>query len=873
MKKIKLINHEQARALFISNRWINIDDFCISIGKEEKETILVNANEANSEAIGDFIKVNVGTEYHIPLSEFDNEIEVSLNDIKDLGALLSLNKKPYLLRVYRSATEEKINKIGILYSELRIIDFGTGWNETIQNLQCIASCKDLNIINLDGCENLRDISLLPNFKKLSQLFIDGFKDLSQLKYISECKNLQINLFSLDLSRNEKLVDITPISEFYHLKKLNLSNCKNLTDLSPLSGLKNLESLDLSRCENLTDLFPIGELSALKSLDLSQCKNIADLTPLKELKVLSSLNLWICGNIKNFSPLGNLKALNWLSLGYCKNLTNLEPLKELTALKYLCLESCENITDLSILKCLNSLNHLILSYCNSINDLSILNDLKSLIRLDLISCKNITDLSILSSLSNLNKLELSFCENITSLNPLSELVSLNSIVLNGCSKVIFIKPLLSLNLLSSISLDDCSNIRDFESLSSLPQLRELNWVNPVACTEILMQSACNRSDSAYIEENMNQWIYELELSKDANIFALKLLNCLSHTDKTFQLKFLQEISTKIRSRGMQSEDKNDIENYTWEKWCSHVVNHPLEKALECLESAINELDVFRETESLLGPIILAYSELADLHTFERDFLLQRVKNVLHIVDEHNEELRQIAPSAAVFYATLKMREEVLFWLAKATDQKESQWREKVILALVKHYSRKENFSEARRLLNEMKTQDQKDLAIAFIAENMAHKYPLEAGFLLDEIKDLQVSSHAAQKMLRQPAMFTKPQSIYQLLLHLQATPIELATCLEFIIENDITGKFADTLRSLFVQNVASAPSPSKLLELCEHKAVGEFVKPRTLLKFKIYLKEKTTEENVSAIPLFISELQKHELIDSEEAAELSKLMKM
>jgi hypothetical protein len=442
----------------------------------------------------------------------------------------------------------------------------------------------------------------------------------------------------------------------------------------------------------------------------------------------------------------------------------------------------------------------------------------------------------------------------------------------CYKIVLIKPLHTLNCLSSLKLNDCPNIRDFDILSSLLQLRELIWIDPVACSEVLMQRACNREDVFHIENKMQEWINAIQLCKNPNSFIGTLLTTLRQTSQSFQYTHLLGITQEIRLRGVQSDVLNDINVESWENWCSIVINLPLQEALECLDLAIADLDIERETEVVMGPVIVAYSDLAELYPKEKENFLQIVKNILQLLDGHAEEERQIAPSAAVFYASLKMREEVLFWLDKATDEKAPQWRERVLLALIKHYSRNEKFSEAQRLLDEMIIQDEKDMAIATIAEHMASKHPVDAGFLLDEIKDLRISSSTAKKMLAEPAMFVKPQSLYQLLLHLQETPDELADCLEAIISKDTTGKSADALRNLFVKKIISEPSALKFLELCEHKAISDFVKPRALEKFKKYLTEKSEIESTTAIPFFILALREHELINMEEADELTQQMK-
>lgn len=149
------------------------------------------------------------------------------------------------------------------------------------------------------------------------------------------------------------------------------------------------------------------------------------------------------------------------------------------------------------------------------------------------------------------------------------------------------------------------------------------------------------------------------------------------------------------------------------------------------------------------------------------------------------------------------------------------------ALVKHYAHKENFTEARQLLDEMQIQDEKDHAIAALAQAMAASHPVEAGFLLDEIQEASISSESARKLLQQPSMLLAPQGIYQVLLHLQSNPDELASALEMIIERDTVGSIAESVKQLFIQTPASGPSAAVLLELCKHPSIADFVKPRAL----------------------------------------------
>lgn len=231
----------------------------------------------------------------------------------------------------------------------------------------------------------------------------------------------------------------------------------------------------------------------------------------------------------------------------------------------------------------------------------------------------------------------------------------------------------------------------------------------------------------------------------------------------------------------------------------------------------------------------------------------------------------SPIGCRVFASLNKRDDVLYWLQKATDAKAPIWRERVLNALVKHYAHKENFTEARQLLDEMQIQDEKDHAIAALAQAMAASHPVEAGFLLDEIQEASISSESARKLLQQPSMLLAPQGIYQVLLHLQSNPDELASALEMIIERDTVGSIAESVKQLFIQTPASGPSAAVLLELCKHPSIADFVKPRALEKYKSELQERVNRELSQSVPNLIAEMQNAALLEDDEAQELTILM--
>ena len=611
------------------------------------------------------------------------------------------------------------------------------------------------------------------------------------------------------------------TRFPDLCIVDLFGCRNLNDLSPLSGLHALTNLNLCQCANLTDLSPLSGLHALTNLDLSQSQ-FNDLSPLSGLHALTNLNLRNAGGINDLSPLTGLQALTNLNLEGCYDLTDLTPLGGLHALTNLDLSNCANLTDLGPISCLHAL----------------------------------TDLN------------LARCSKLTGLNPLSGLHALTNLNLARCSKLTKVEAIIKLENLEDLNLSDCPNIRDFKKLEGLVRLKELEWIDPVACTEVLMAIAYNQNSISFIELYLEVWTQELLLSKDAVLFSSLLLNCINCIEPKTRKTHLEELSTAMRKRGIESESSNDLDAFTWDTWCNLVLDLDADEAFACFELAVNELNISRETEIILGPVVIAASEFIQKHPSEKEKTVHWVNEQLNQLENYPQETRQIAPSAAVFFASINKKEEVLFWLQKATDEKAPLWRERVILALINYYANVGNFSEARRLLDEMQIQEEKDKAISSLAQVMAANFPIEAGFLLDDIEQTSISTATALNLLQQPAMLREPQGIYQLLLHLQSNPDELASTIEIMIQQDTEGKVASSLKQLFLESQASGPSASVLLELCKHPAISNYVKPRALEKYKAQLHERLDLEMTVSVAHLIDEMLQQNMIDEEEAHELT-----
>ena len=89
----------------------------------------------------------------------------------------------------------------------------------ISNISNIKFDKYKNLIELDlqGCENIKDYSIISKLEKLENLTIYG-SNISDISFLIKNNNI---------------------------KKLNLQGCKNIKDYSFISKLEKLENLNLS----------------------------------------------------------------------------------------------------------------------------------------------------------------------------------------------------------------------------------------------------------------------------------------------------------------------------------------------------------------------------------------------------------------------------------------------------------------------------------------------------------------------------------------------------------------------------------------------------------------------------------------------------
>jgi Leucine-rich repeat (LRR) protein len=260
--------------------------------------------------------------------------------------------------------------------------------------------QDLKIVSIYTNEFDEKGALLSWWKQLSfewQSILQRKLNITDSVDLADIKNIA-SIEALDLSGNEYIQNIEPLTQLAGLQVLNLSNT-NITDISPIRNLTDLVELNVSntptedisalkyadklvrlninntvvsdisvlermtRLENLevsgtkiTDFYPLSYLSSLKFLNLEGTP-ISNLSPVDSLSNLTELNASRT-LVENVSPLRTLKNLAVLDIDSTK-VSYIQPLSELQNLKILRM----NYTLISDLHALEGLPHIERIYCD------------------------------------------------------------------------------------------------------------------------------------------------------------------------------------------------------------------------------------------------------------------------------------------------------------------------------------------------------------------------------------------------------------------------------------------------------------------------------------------------------------------------------
>lgn len=126
----------------------------------------------------------------------------------------------------------------------------------------------------------------------------------------------LDVKTLEISNNNKIINIEDVKKFPNLTQLSIYNCQ-VKDISPIEDLENLQLLDISY-NNIYDISCIANCCCLKEVNLTK-NHITDILPLCELPGLRELYI-ASNNIgevpDEFQKLSKLIILDISANGLC-----------------------------------------------------------------------------------------------------------------------------------------------------------------------------------------------------------------------------------------------------------------------------------------------------------------------------------------------------------------------------------------------------------------------------------------------------------------------------------------------------------------------------------------------------------------------------
>ncbi len=448
---------------------------------------------------------------------FDNTKVKSLNGIEKMQALERV-----------SFSNTPITDISLLenFKNLKIIHFD---NTKVSSLE---SLENLNpsIIYCDntGITKKMADAYMQNHKNTlvvynSAVWTKWWKDLSpewkkvfaQIMKTDKPDKIALHklglIKELDISGNEDIAELSPVSNLIHLEKINISNTK-ITDLSILSKLIELKEI-ICKLTGITDLTPIGNLSNLEFLDIrSTSINQLPLMGCDKLETLYADNTDING-LLSIANLKNLKLIYADNTKLDKMAVSLFKVRKPEAVVVYQTEELKkwwNLLDknwktvfkekIQASKKLDRLQLAQISYITELDlknnsGISSLKPVEMLTQLQVLKFTDtdVMDLSALKNLTNLTKLK---CARnpIRSLEPLKNLTKLEFL---DCSntQVDDLSPIANLKELKILKITGTKvkNLNALENMHNLVHLEfsstPVRWLKPIWNLEQLQTVKC------------------------------------------------------------------------------------------------------------------------------------------------------------------------------------------------------------------------------------------------------------------------------------------------------------------------------------------------------------------------------------------------
>ncbi|XP_043696358.1 disease resistance protein RPV1-like [Telopea speciosissima] len=406
-----------------------------------------------------------------------------------------------------------IQYISDVPSSLTILDAADC--HSMEKLSALSCLKNLERLNLDGCQRLAEIEFLDGFDSLELLTMEDCRLLRKMPKLSYSKKLKELIFS----GSSILSEIEDLEGLDSLELLTIMQCQSLKKISKLSDSRRLRVLEIYDCKELSEIEGLEDLESLTILKMIGCPSIKRLPDLSNLKKLEELyiepreesgmlklseigslegleslrELWITGaiSLKTLPDVSTLKNLKSILLGRLYSMERLPNLSNFNKLKELWIEKCGKLTEIPGLHRLESLQKLELCGSTTIERLPDLSNLKDLEYLCITGYNKLTEIPGLDRLESLENLYIRECMSLERLPDLSNLNKLLKLCIEDCEKLTEIQGVDKLESLEELKLCMCTSI---ESLPDLSNLRKLKYLHITHCKKLIKIQGVDRLES-------------------------------------------------------------------------------------------------------------------------------------------------------------------------------------------------------------------------------------------------------------------------------------------------------------------------------------------------------------------------------------------
>lgn len=505
---------------------------------------------------------NTGIDDLAAISEYKNlkDLQMENTMVSDLEAISGLKSLIYL-NIDNSPISDLKSIEELL--DLRIVSCN---NTLIQSIDPLKKMDQLNILYVDNTE-ITSLKPLDGKEKLTKIYCDNtllgkqkalffMSENPQVLVVYESRKLQkwfknlpeiwveifvyyvdINIenpskeelhqvagiLEIDLSEQDDVVSIEPLSQIQNLKKLNLSKT-SVESLEPLYELRDLNWLDISYSK-VNSLAPLENNHSLNYLNISNTK-IQSIAALEEASSLNKLNMENTP-IANINPIMGLSGLRELRADKTEIAKSDFESFIIRNSRCLCVYQSENLN--SWWNELSSTWQEVFMKTQKWDNTPNTKELHQLIKqteLSIENNRNITSIKELEDFVFLKKLKISG----TQVSDVSSLAKLSRIQTLDLSQT----PILNLDVLAELPLLESVNI-------SNTQISYLDWVGQLTKLQLLDISGTQVKN---LKALSTLYMLETLIAYNTRIANLKPLNEL------VSLRKLKIYNTKVSSKKVE-----------------------------------------------------------------------------------------------------------------------------------------------------------------------------------------------------------------------------------------------------------------------------------------------------------------------------------